>query len=584
MKEKFLNSPHAYLIENSPMELLNDRECVLYSLKNKFESWRIIYEKNPSIIEDDDEIREFIRNKFLNGETYFSVTTPIFILSDVEIIAKSLEYNVDNINFAVLTQEEYSKIVPEIMRIAKYDDLTGIDNVSLITNIDFLTAAINKYPNLFFKYNIYYNPEVYEKIKPLIIKLMPLCNENDIKPFFSENKHAFEDKEVMGAYLRAFPYTAFRRMSNELLLNNVDYFVDIQIETGRTINNNTPKILRENPKYQLFSIKNDPNSVNVFGVISAPEVVNYVLDNELFELYPNISINNFSNPKLKNSMLNQDNHDEDSFSDNQFDALGGIVDDIIQEIENGLSVSTIKKLIHSYAEKDFKTFKTRHAHLLGNVYQCVTSLLKETDSLLSFTMNFPLYNSFNKVFGVERVDRIFGGYFDNKDNKSKVEPYIKEIAKMCRDFGDLYKQRYIKEIETWKLDEIYPKLFILRSDSPQLLKQIKEKIQINYFYSEIAKNHTEYNKIINSIVEKIITNIKTDYKLDPSEIENIARNIVFSRDPKLIEPPCYKNLLIFVELEKVINRLNKGNINENIYINVMKQKIIIICIKYGKFT
>ena len=76
MKEKFLNSPHAYLIENSPMELLNDRECVLYSLKNKFESWRIIYEKNPSdeavsqtVLEMIEHLRKALVNLLVTEES-----------------------------------------------------------------------------------------------------------------------------------------------------------------------------------------------------------------------------------------------------------------------------------------------------------------------------------------------------------------------------------------------------------------------------------------------------------------------------------------------------------------------------------
>ena len=340
---------------------------------------------------------------------------------------------------------------------------------------------------------------------------------------------------------------------SKIIESNKDLICNLLIKKGYIINLETPELFTKLKPLQVESIKRDSKSINFMPSINNDDVFNLILEYCPEQLFKT-SIKYFDNELVKEKILN--------ITSNEIYNL------ILESINKGIDINNLNKFIIVLAEKMYERERISSPEVFTNVYANTMTLLDQCNSSYDFELNWSIYhdgylqNAYGSEYTRTVIKELIKDYYKHKNNNQSTSNELKEIAKICREFNDKYKQSAIKR-NIRRIRDTLLKYNIVKvnKDGPKIRKLIKEKKQRELFFNQCQSND-KYKDILEEIRNKVKTNIKTDYVLKEDEIDEIIDNIFLNKELNITEPLRYQDLLTKIEIDKVINRLNNKNIDE----------------------
>lgn len=507
------------------------------------------------IIEFPDLYRELI-DRLKNDPTFvINYDTPTIIKKCKELVVESMIRNPSSLQFAELEPIDYDDIIDQV--ISCEPDLKYIRTFYYWKNEEFILKICQRNPyNFLYVKTDLFSEEFYNKIKKIFLDAnIQLIKESMLisdTTFFNNNKF-YNDIDIITQGIKLTKkldlLLRYLQKKSTILEQNADLISELLIQRGYYISVETPSIFTTFKKLQIYSAKIKPDSFLYMPAIK---------DDELFEIAINqhpmsslyASLKYMGNPRCIELLTDEDTK--------------GLYLEIVSAVNEGIKVSNMNKFINMLAEKIYEDKKASNPEIFTNVYASTMTLLHQCKTYTEFIENWGLDEYIQQAYGNdytrECIKPMLKNYYYKIKNNMDTKNEIEFISKICRDFGDLYKRTIIKRNTNLILRYLKQnKVFIINPNSEKIRKLIIEKKQKQIFFNNVD-NHI---KELNELRKKIKASLKLKGELKETEIDDIIDTIFIGKQYFITEPLKYKELLLKIEIDKVINRLNSGNIDES---------------------
>ena len=533
-----------------------NKDSILKLINDNFFSWKSIYNKNPDLFIQYPEILEIIIRKYIREDYIINIDTdtPEIIRTNPRIIEHCLRRGKISILEGLKPDKKLSREIGiAVARAFVYQNSTTsyeiIDyfdnNKELLSNKDVLIGMIEEHPSLFLILDLETIGNYYEELKQVFLdnidNFIPNRDEN------YDNLNACKDKDIIKELMDIdTKFTQAIMNQYELHREDKEFLLYLYKKYHLTIRMYDQDCIKQDPDIQIISFENDPKSIKNFINITHPKFVLEILENNIENLLPRISIHSLKHKEVKEYIIKKYNLNSEAQL---------LLDKIIESLDKGIKISNIKALVKDYSISDYEYLKISQRNL-GNLRAYILNLLESSKDYISFLV-FEYTNHFRQIFGKE-FDNLIIEYY-NVDDKREV---IKKISDMTHKFTYIYKEIYIKKTYESLINQICNRLYKTNINSETVRKRLKEKLQKKIFIEKYKTLDPIVLGVIADSISKLKARLKVDYPLSDEEINTIVKKYVLNEE-QLVEPSRYQDVLKQSEISKVINRLNSGNIDEN---------------------
>ena len=550
------------LVESDDIDLFHNEKVIYFSIRNTFDSWITIYNKDPKILEEEyPDIMRKIKNTYLNTNNKLEINedTPDIIKRDPDVIKEYFNARLSSI-FGTFTEKDDLELLGKIIGKQCYSwnySFKAIENLfnenasGLLYSDSLQKGLIEECPSFFLTMRpTYISYKYYETLRQVFLDNFDKV-DTSISVYNMYNAKIPVDTVLLEFIFKKDPTFALKITDFKTLYkNNKEFIIRMFKENDLTIDEYCPSLIKSDSDIQLISFKNNPESIKYFRHIKDREIIQYIIDNQLEDAMEYVALRVFEYPEIQEAIL----EDEEVIEKD-------LAKDLIQRVEKalhkGISPENMKTLVMDYAIEAYEHKKREEAGMLANVRPYLFSVLKSSEDIVDFVKGFGLYYQFEKVFGQEFKFTI-NDYYANPNN-IEIQNRISDYA---RRFGDLYKQHIINKVYEDTIKNIKRDLYTINKGSPVVKKKLGEKIQMQNFRNKYTIEDEETLKVVEDCILKVKSKLKLNYPINDEELRKVIIDYAIKQNP-LLEPSRYQDVLKQNEVNKIINRLNAGNIDEN---------------------
>ena len=450
-----------------------------------------------------EEHKKIIINSFLNNEQAICSKTPCFILNNIDCIKKSLDIDIDSVQFLSNVEKEQEEFV------LKY----FIDN--------------------------------------------KICFKKSYPAYIKSNVEIIKNSICTDVNIADYIIWEGIKESDAIEL------VDEIIKLGYVLKDNSCTYLKKCTKVILVSIDKDINLIEYAdsGCYAIKEVFNLLVDKGFkfnFHDLSEIPLFNVDNLGVFQMIINELSTTSDS---NYIKNMSKMLFDASNVIPK---ISDLKDFFNYIALEEWEdAIDPSHENLFGKI----CTQLRNYDDFLNALSSFDFLDYLEELeddysLMREAMQKYFDIYHSDMDNKYLLlEEPKNTISKFCALLKAKEKEKFKKE-EVSFLEDLVKPFFSLRLDNELVYKKIiyteKRKVYKTKYHDEIINEDGEIYNFLESLISKYSDSVSSEtLRLI------VSRFIVYgiSKLELILPPPnCYQDYQLYEKCTKIVNRLNNNYI------------------------
>lgn len=551
-KEEFLNDPHATFDFNTPYELKIDRECVIHSIHNNINSYFYISIK---YMQENKDIRAYIAQEAIRQKHILMSDDISEIKGNFEIIKYSIQKKPSLIDSASLYDitEEQEKILTDILlekgyTINKYTNPYLFNFRRLIYNLLLEDPNCVKY----FKTSLLEDKEYFEYIKKAILSSN---KEFILEPSTGDitTNIIYSDFDLIKLSTENDCNSIENCNINNLNNRQLNEIIEILIRNHYVINTKTNYRLKQHKILQESSFLIKPDSIKYMVLTDNQDLlfrgINHgLITRDTFEEL-RLFIERTPNKTLCHAIAKIYNLSDETIE--FFDKF----------MEKDHPISLLKPIVDQTAITSWNAYRNNNTMLYNNLFLRTITELPRAKSVKDFINYYYPFDQMCRLVGRVRVLTAFDNFYEASKNHTLTSNEINEISTICSLFISKAKDEYISTETDMILKTFYP-FYTLNENNPIVHKKLYEQKRIMLFIDDVKKRKPYTRDIVNEIIGKYlkIANNEFPNRKNLEFINDIYNAFLEQEEPLIVEPLRYKEFLLKTELDKLIIRLNKGNI------------------------